>query len=401
MKKKYKGKQQARVKTGKGAGKAIAALVVSAVMLIGGGAVGMGYGTQWTYKRGNAAAAQPNGGHGSGAEDANNQDRLGGAVLTPGEEDGGIQISSRKLKRAEYAANGIPRAVDSAATITVHVYPEFAIDKQIDCTIAWKNAACKENVNDYYSVTPTTTDPLTFNAVCKKPFDEVIIITFASRANSSVKKTVQVDYVSKLDFTLTLDYNGDPVRVFNGDSEFDGCYFANWSKGTIKHTSFEITKVQYKLNDEFVNVVQENWDYFPDVGVDTGRYEVNTGYIDITLGCGYLETEEQHDSDECYGDALKLYFMDNYLITARGDAPTAAEKYKVTQGALYMLYNYYVKNGDGYARDAVTYRVEYTYTLGGETYTDTYEELGDFNLEGIEYYLRPDQLGTDKDNIKH
>lgn len=52
--------KKTQTKKKSGTAKTIAVLALSAIMLIGGGAVGYGAGTHWTYKRGEINAGLPN-----------------------------------------------------------------------------------------------------------------------------------------------------------------------------------------------------------------------------------------------------------------------------------------------------------------------------------------------------
>lgn len=78
----------------KGKAKGILAVCLSAVMLVGGGAIGYGLATDWTYQKG-TQIEQP-------------EDNEGNAIVTPSEENG-IKVMSTRIAPADYAAYGVCR----------------------------------------------------------------------------------------------------------------------------------------------------------------------------------------------------------------------------------------------------------------------------------------------------
>ena len=100
-----------------------------------------------------------------------------------------------------------------ATSVTVHasVQPSSAINKQVNWSVAWKNASSEwahgKTVTNYVTVTPTADGSATATVSCSAAFGEQIILTCASQFNPEIKATATIDYMKKITgFTIESNY---------------------------------------------------------------------------------------------------------------------------------------------------------------------------------------------------
>ena len=376
-------KHKSKKSNKKGLGKVITALVMIVIMLAGCFVVGYGAGTDWTYKRGAVQAMQP----------GNTGDNSGGSDLTPDTEDNGIQVTTRMLDRSEYAVNGIAETVDSVFEIKVYVEPSIATNQQVEVSVEWLDPesdwADGEDINDYYSVTPKAAGSLTFNAVCKQSFGEPVIITFTSKDNNKAKKTVRADYVARL-----LDFSIDMYDLEFNRVDYHGSYFADWTVGTITCENFEITNLAYKFSEDFLDTIDEEWDYVSAYVDEDGSdiyYDVNYDYVNLDIT--YFESKEQCDED-CVGESIYIRSVYDTLMKVTGG--TSEERQRLKDYTYYLINKRY---GEKIVSGAIVWHIEYTYTLDGKTYNQTFEESGNFDCRYVRVPVI--DLNADKTEIKH
>ncbi len=202
------------VKTKKkhGAGKAIAVVALSAIMLVGGGAVGYGAGTNWTYKR--------------DTQSSSSLDDQGNTVVTPDEQNG-IALAAKEIERKEFGKYGISEQADAAYILTAIFAPENTTDKRIRASLSFKNAdsewANGKTVTDYVSI---NIDQREIILTCLQAFGEQINLRVDTNYEN-VYATTTIDYIARSTDvtvgmgTLTQTGVGDydkPVYTIGGDN---------------------------------------------------------------------------------------------------------------------------------------------------------------------------------------
>lgn len=185
-----------KTKMSKGTAKGILAVCLSAVMLVGGGAVGYGMATDWTYQKGTL-------------EQPDNQN-AGNAVVTPSEENG-IKVMSTRIAPADYAVNGVSTFADSAYTLTATITPENTTYKAVDYTAAWANPqsewAKDKDISDYVTIAQNEDGSLSATLTVLQAFSEQIRIDVTLRRNPEINATCTVDYVGCVNATIGLTAN--------------------------------------------------------------------------------------------------------------------------------------------------------------------------------------------------
>ena len=147
------------------------------------------------------------------------KDEVSSSVVEEVKEEGELVVNNvtstpgmrlNVVKALAYNANGTMAVAEDAYTLTATVLPEDAADKTVTYTATWNNAdsawASGKNVNDYVSVTQTTTSSLMATVTCKQAFGEAIIVTVTSNSNPSAKATTTLHYRQKLKW-LSLEAN--------------------------------------------------------------------------------------------------------------------------------------------------------------------------------------------------
>ncbi len=124
-------------------------------------------------------------------------------------QSNGIQLLSARIASEDYEEYGISPLAENAYTLTATVTPADAANKKVDWTIAFKNAssswATGKTVTDYATVTPSADGSLTAVVENKAAFGEQIVVKCTSRDNRSAYATCTVEYLQRVDYTLTLD----------------------------------------------------------------------------------------------------------------------------------------------------------------------------------------------------
>lgn len=305
----------------------------------------------------------------------------GGAVITDGENvSDGVQIQSRKLAREEYAENGISPVAETAFTLTATVLPEEAFDKSVDWSIAWQNAgstwASGKNVSDYYSITATSDGSCTANAVCKQAFAEPVIIKCKLR-NADIYATVKADYLAKL---LDIEFNAPPYELGNyGSYEF--LYRANYSIGSITNGTLTLKSLFLSFPNEFGELVSNTYSSAPD------------GLFDDYFGNDII-----YDADEIYPygsaqtEGFSPYWTDIMQVPSDISTSDRLRAMNIFHKAVYDKY------GNGVKRNFLTYTLNYTYTIDGQTVTGEKEYPAHLD---IDIYIVANSVSVNQTQIKH
>jgi len=305
----------------------------------------------------------------------------GGAVITDTENTtDGVSINSKKLLRSEFEENGISAQAETAFTLTAIVLPEEAFDKSVDWSVAWQNSgsswASGKNVNDYYSITPTSDGSCTANAVCKQAFAEPVIIKCKLR-NADIYATVKADYLAKL---LDIEFNAPPYELGNyGSYEF--LYRANYSIGTITNGTLTFKSLFLSFPSEFGELVSNTYSSAPD------------GLFDDYFGNDII-----YDADEIYPygsaqtEGFSPYWTDIMQVPSDISTSDRLRAMDIFHKAVYDKY------GNGVKRNFLTYTLNYTYTIDGQTVTGEKEYPAHLD---IDIYIVANSVSVNQTQIKH
>lgn len=139
--------------------------------------------------------------------------------VTPNEQHG-MYLATAVIPREQYDAYGVSTIAESAQTITATIIPANAVNKELDWSIAWKDAgstwAKGKSISDYLTLTPTSDGALTATVSCKKAFGEQAIVTCQVRTDDTLTATCTVDYKKRvlgIDFSVKLTWAQNQVPV--------------------------------------------------------------------------------------------------------------------------------------------------------------------------------------------
>ena len=195
--------------------KAVVAVLLSAALLVGGGAVGYGMATDWTYQKA-TQIEQP---------DDQEQTTAGNAIITPDTEaSNGIKLMSATISPESYEEYGISTLAESAFSLTVTITPSNATYQAVDIAATWKNPlsewASGKSVSDYLTINQTSDGSLTATGTVLQAFSEPIEITATLRGQEEITAKAQVDYVGTLamdlNYSEAVDISSDVEIVVNG-----------------------------------------------------------------------------------------------------------------------------------------------------------------------------------------
>ena len=195
--------------------KAVVAVLLSAALLVGGGAVGYGMATDWTYQKA-TQIEQP---------DDQEQTTAGNAIITPDREaSNGIKLMSATISPESYEEYGISTLAESAFSLTATITPSNATYQSVDMTLKWKNPqsewASGKSVSDYLTINQTSDGSLTATGTVLQAFSEPIEIVATLRGQEEITAKAQVDYVGTLamdlNYSEAVDVSSDVEIVVNG-----------------------------------------------------------------------------------------------------------------------------------------------------------------------------------------
>lgn len=207
--------------------KAVVAVLLSAVLLVGGGAVGYGMATDWTYQKA-TQIEQPD------EEQPDEAISVGGAVISGGEGNG-IQLYAARITPEFYSDYGVTAQADTAYTITATITPDDATWKDLTWTCEFANASSSwaqgKDVSDYVTINDTTSNINT--VTCLNPFGEPVIVKATSKADPSITATCQVDYVKKVKSFEITSYNGKDAVTLKEVEDMELYLDITYSDGTL------------------------------------------------------------------------------------------------------------------------------------------------------------------------
>lgn len=329
-----------KTKMSKGTAKAIVAVCLSAAMLVGGGAVGYGMATDWTYQKGTQI------------EQPDENQTAGNAVVTPDKENG-IKVMSTRIAPADFAANGVSTFADSAYTLTATITPENTTYKAVDYTAAWVNSqsewAKDKDISDYVTIAQNEDGSLSATLAILQPFSEQIQIKVTLRRNAEINATCTVDYVGcvnipdllgyinvdSVDEMISIEANGlkygtitpDLTDVFTVEVSFGGI--------ASKLSEYNPTTVEYTVTAESitdtVNIASLRDMFYKIVGLENAEANQKEAYWE-DLSAASLGSSTPED---CNGDSVLSYTI--YSNRSYGDTEYEAEI--LSQGEI-ALYDY-------------------------------------------------------------
>lgn len=225
---------------------------------------------------------------------------------------GNVVVTVNKASSFMRLAAAPVQASAGSYTLTATVLPSEATYKDLDWTIAWKDASGEwangKAVTDYCMVMPTSDGALTASLSCKQAFGEQIIVTATNRDDSTKSATCTVDYRKRLlgvttSFTNGYGYGGtfseeettdNPItlKVYdtsNESSKYTLNVTLNESIGTISNDySYEF--YLFGSND-LVNFIKNGNDiYGSRPQVITTKSSYNKWADDKSLMCDLSET---------------------------------------------------------------------------------------------------------------
>lgn len=184
---------------------------------------------------------------------SNNNQTNGGMVMNDNIVGNGIMLLSTPIPLAQYAEYGIAPVAETAKQLTATITPADATNKEVDWSIAWKNAnstwAQGKSVTSYVTVTPTSDGALTANVSCLQAFGEQIIITVTTREYAEINATCTVDYKQKYLGTSTSLSNTVNVSCpIDFSTTVDGGTITTNIPNSLTATTFYFVAHNFTLN---------------------------------------------------------------------------------------------------------------------------------------------------------
>lgn len=282
-------------------------------------------------------------------KDSGVNEAAGGAFIS--ESNGnGVKLMSARIAPVMYAAKGVSAQAESAYTITATITPATATDKSISWSIAWANASSSfangKNVTDYVTITPTADGSSTANISCLQAFGEQVLITATVRANSDISATATVDYVKRVS-SFDVAFNASEVK-FNTTYNFT--ISPVYSVGTIQG-ELVTSNYDFALTDGFKSAIEG---------------KMNTNYVSTLT---YYSPSNFTIDESAHTFAFK--YANAFLCFAKSNAD------KMTSIKVRDDFNNAFANAAGeYSQNHAVFKLDYTYTYNGTTYSSGKPEVG-------------------------
>lgn len=275
--------------------KAIAVLLLVAILIVAGGVVGYGWATDFTWKKPTEPELEA---------------QFDGGLVTSTEGGENISAVTRRIAPASFKAYSIPQSADSAVTIEIsyNITPTSPTVKWwaphfVNSSSAWAQG---KSASDYIQIAPTAAGALTATATCVAAFGEPIEITVENQfVNSSCKirfdyvKNVKIKDDATIEKGLPVMYSSLVDSMLSGFSSMRVTYddfrdFDYYTKQIIGYDVGTITPDWVKAN------VTTSYDALFDYPSDYIRPALNLGGNFTEDICGNMMIFG--DSDEASGD---------------------------------------------------------------------------------------------------
>lgn len=285
------------VKTKKkhGAGKAIAVVALSAIMLVGGGAVGYGAGTNWTYKRDTQSSS-------------NYEDYQGGTILTPDEQNG-IELAAKEIERKDFGKYGIAKTAENAYTLRATIEPASADDKRVEWTVTCADAGV--NVSEYITL---SSDGLTAVLTCLKDFDKQFTVTVKSLDNPNATASCRLDYVERIT-GVTVNMPRLTSQKAEVTYSLESSKYTIAAERSVTLSNFQFNKIfddRFKAEeDNFLGMQGEPINIFLDNVSTGGKVNYTQTGLEFVNGADYLSYGH---FDKPYWSSDEDVFIPNGLI---------------------------------------------------------------------------------------
>lgn len=270
---------------------------------------------------------------------------------------GSISLTSAAIAPTAYSDYGISAQAETAQLITVSVTPSESEVTDFTFSCSWLDPnsswATGKDINNYFTVTQSSTNKLQATATCIQAFGEPIVITCTYDFDASIKATCQADYLKAItDVTITGFY----AEEFNDVGSIIKAT-PTYGVGTITGT-FTPQYVYAELSDEAYAYLRNSDYYYSWLGAanDDPSLVQSTAYGFDGKTPYYTSSGTTFELDQFIDDG-----SDNYFSIYRAEA----NKYIVA------AFNSLAKNTTNQLRCAVEYTYTYdTYSKSGTAYTD-------------------------------
>lgn len=217
--------------------------------------------------------------------------------------------------------------------LTATIYPDTAINKEVDWSISWENETAQGNVTEYVNVIPEADGSTTVKVRCYKPFTETILITVTTRENNlqdfcivtyeglaseliitgDVEKEADGYYYfgSGLTYTFNIELNNVFGRVF--DKFYDDLNYGTDAVGSIVVADWRRNSDNSR---EWVDGTEETIEIasIKDKYISTN---IENGILSITASFGienYYESIETEDGYKLYTNKFKSFANDDWYF---------------------------------------------------------------------------------------
>lgn len=158
---------------------------------------------------------------------------------------GSIGLMSVAIAPEDYEEYGVSATALEAYTITATVFPEYAYDKSVTWSIAWKSSTSDfaegKTVTDYVKLSSNTGMTITVELLAA--FGEQIVITATSVVNPDAKASLTCNYKNEIDGWgfLYVDggYQSGESIIYNANSQ--GPLFIPAVSGSYSETEFYVS----------------------------------------------------------------------------------------------------------------------------------------------------------------
>lgn len=298
--------------------KGVVAFLLCAAMLVGGGAVGYGMATDWTYEKG-VQIEQPD-------ETPDETPEDDGGMQVGEIEGNGVSLMSVRISPSDYAEYGISPMAESAQQLRATITPSNATNQQVDWKAEWVNGASPwasgKTVTDYVTVTTTTDGSLVANVECKQAFGEQVKITVTSRQNTKASASATVDYAKRVTSGSVNYVGGTSGNVnisasgseftYNATSTFDDNYI---NASSVFTPVFGTSTVEDEFTYELSVLFSEDWISALE---DNGFSSYLDMFGDVVIGDSFSISVGTVMGVQALTDVGQQYVYEDYMYGSTG-----------------------------------------------------------------------------------